>query len=125
MMNSTLSRVCRFAGPIGFLIALGAAAPDNMHVQIDDVGPLAQPEPAPSKPVTFQNAMYQAAPMPNPDVQAPAGSIQTEAQLSPKLLSPGTLFQGDGYSFGSSQQTSLDRRKAAAAGLGLTVPVDQ
>jgi hypothetical protein len=107
-----------------------------MKVLPGDVAPLGQPNAdstsavstsatQPAKVVTFQNTVYQAAPVPNPDVEAPPGAIQTDAQIGPRLLSPPVLFQGDGYSYASSQQATLDRRKAAAAGLGLSVPVDQ
>ncbi len=110
----------------GLALLLGAAAPDdNMHVQINDVGPLAQPEPAPVHKLNFQNTIYQAAPVPNEDVEAPPGHVTAEAQLSPKILSPNTLYQGDGYSYGSSQQGTLERKKTGAAGFGLSVPVSQ
>jgi hypothetical protein len=102
-----------------------------MKVLPGDVAPLGQATtqaagaPEPAKVVTFQNTLYQAAPVPDPDVEAPPGAVQTEAQIGPRFLSPPTLFQGDGYSYASSQQTTLERRKAAAAGLGVSVPVDQ
>lgn len=96
-----------------------------MHVQIGDVGPLAQPEPAPARPLTFQNTIYQAAPVPDENVEAPPGKVQSEAQLSPKFLAPNALYQGDGYSYASSQQGTLEHRKTGAAGLGLSVPVEQ
>ena len=114
----------RTISAIGCLVLLAAAAPDGMSVELSDVGPLAKPEPAPAKTLTFRNTMYQAAPVPDEDVAGPPGAVQTEAQLAPKMLSPTTLFQGDGYASGSSQQATLDRRKAAAAGLGLSVPVN-
>ena len=109
---------------LGLATMLGAAGPDGMQVQITDVGPLARAEPAPAKSLSFQNTMYQAAPVPDEDVAAPPGAVQTEAQLAPKMLAPSTLYQGDGYSNGSSQQGALEHRKAAAAGLGLSVPVN-
>ncbi len=96
-----------------------------MQVQIGDMGPLGQPGEAPPKTLSFQNTMYQAAPVPDEDVQQPPGKVQTEAQLSPKFLSPNSLYQGDGYSYASSQQGTLERRKAGAAGLGLSIPVEQ
>jgi hypothetical protein len=102
-----------------------------MKVQPGDVAPLGQPgtEPAnvitPVKALSVQNTLYQAAPVPDPDVEAPPGAVETEAQVGPRFLSPPVLFQGDGYSYASSQQATLDRRKAAAAGLGVSVPVDQ
>ncbi len=121
---STL-RQLRFGALIGAAALLGAAGPEAMRVQIGDTGPLAQPEPGPARSLTFQNTSYQAAPVPNEDVEAPPGKVQTEAQLSPKMLFPNSLYQGDGYSYASSQQGTLERRKAGAAGLGLSVPVQQ
>ena len=115
----------RLGALVGVTVLLGAAGPDNMHVQIGDVGPLAQPAPAPARPLTFQNTIYQAAPVPDEDVEAPPGKVETEAHLSPKFLFPNSLYQGDGYSYASSQQGTLERRKAGAAGLGLSVPVEQ
>ncbi len=114
----------RAGSALGFVVLLGAAGPDGMQVQINDVGPLAQPEPAPAKALTFQNTIYQAAPVPDEDVGAPPGAVQTEAQIAPKLLSPKSLFQGDGFSNGSSQEAALEHRRAGAAGLGLSVPVN-
>ncbi len=114
----------RTVSALGCLILLAAAGPDGMSIELSDVGPLAKQEPVPEKTLTFRNTMYQAAPVPNEDVAAPPGAVQTEAQLAPKMLSATTLFQGDGYANGSSQQATLDRRKAAAAGLGLSVPVN-
>ena len=124
-MNASFSRQIRLAVLVGVTAVLGAAAPDGMHVQIGDVGPFAQPAPASPRPLTFQNTLYQAAPVPNEDVEAPPGRVETEAQLSPKFLSPNSLYQGDGYSGASSQQGTLERRKTGAAGLGLSVPVEQ
>ncbi len=123
-MQSFGSTLLRIIPAIGIAALLGAAGPESMQVQLTDVGPLAQPEPAPAKALSFQNTMYQAAPVPNEDVAAPPGVVRTEAQLAPKMLSPNTLYQGDGYANGSSQQGALEHRKAAAAGLGLSVPVN-
>ena len=96
-----------------------------MPVQLSGVGPLGEPAPTLVKVLKFQNALFQAAPVPDETVEAPRGQERTEAQLSPKFLSPNSLYQGDGYSYASSQQGTLERRKASAAGLGLSVPVSQ
>ncbi len=96
-----------------------------MQMQIGGLGTLAQSEPTPAKALTFQNTMYQAAPVPDQDVEGPPSPVRTEAQLSPAFLSPSSLYQGDGYAYGSSQQGTLDRKKTGAAGLGLSVPVSQ
>ena len=114
----------RIVPAVGLAVLLGAAGPEGMQVEVTDIGPLARSEPAPAKTLGFQNTMYQAAPVPDEDVAAPPGAVQTEAQLAPKMLAPTTLYQGDGYSNGSSQQGTLEHRKAAAAGLGLSVPVN-
>jgi hypothetical protein len=135
-MANFLSRFV-YLGAVG--LALGAAGPSDtssdeksnavMQVQISDVGPLGVQAPQ-SGTVSATRAqarlpVFQEAPMPDQDVQAPPGSAHQQAQLAPKLLWPSELFQGDGYSYGSSQQTSLENRKSAAAGVGLSVPVSQ
>jgi hypothetical protein len=128
MPSTIVSTIVRSASALAIGVLLGAAGPDEMQmqmpVQLADVGPLAQPAPAAPKTLTFQNTMYQAAPVPDEDAAPPVAAVRTEAQLAPKMLSPRSLFQGDGYSNGSSQEAALDRRKAAAAGLGLSVPVN-
>ena len=121
--------LCRIAASAGLIVLLAAAGQDDAPLQVSGVAPLAQPEPVPMaatvKTLTLQNTMYQSAPVPDEDVEAPRGQVQTEAQLSPKFLAPDPLYQGDGYSYASSQQGTLERRKTGAAGLGLSVPVSQ
>jgi hypothetical protein len=75
------------------------------------------------KSLAVADASFQAAPVPDQDVNAPPDSSKPDTTISPKLLSPKSLFQGDGYSYASSEQTTLDNRRAAAPGLGLSVPV--
>jgi len=116
-------RFVRLICAAGFTVVLGAAAP-GMPVELSDVGPLGQTAAPPASAVPgLLNTVYQAAPMPDEDAQAPAGFVPAEAQLSPRLISPKTLIQGDGFSNGSSQQSAVSDRQAAAAGLGLSVPV--
>ena len=102
-------------------VLLGAAGPEGMQIQITDVGPLAQSaaSPAPRRALTFQNTMYQAAPVPDVDAAPPNAAIRTEAQIAPKLLSPQSLFQGDGFSRGSSQEASLESRKSGRGRVGI------
>jgi len=76
-----------------------------------------------AKPLTPQSASFQAAPVPNPDVNAPADTTKPDTTLGPKFMSPKAIFQGDGYSYASSEQSTLDGRRLAAAGLGLNVPL--
>jgi len=119
--------VFRLGAALALIITLGAAAPKDMKVE--DAEPLLPQsgqfdQTAPVKTVTAQNANYQAAPIPDQDVDAPNDAQKPSAQVAPTLLSTKTLFQGDGYYHTSSQQNTLDERRQPAAGLGLSVPVD-
>jgi hypothetical protein len=122
VMQNLASVLIRIMSASAVAVMLCGAAPPDMAVQVNDVGPLAQPAPAPAKSLSFQNSMYQAAPVPNPDVDAPPNTSVPEAHLTPRLITPHNLFQGDGFAYASSEQT--DARKTPAAGVGLVVPVN-
>jgi hypothetical protein len=113
------------AASICAITLLGAAAP----VERASIAPLApsvydEDAQAPSvKKLTAQSANYAAAPVPDQDVNGPADTTKPEASVSPKLLSQKSLFQGDGYYYASSEQSTLDGRRAGVPGLGLSVPV--
>ncbi len=108
------------------MVALGAAAP----VQTASIAPLApsaydddaKPAPAPHI-VAVQNARYQSAPVPDEDVDGPNDTSNPSASLGPKVLSQKSLFQGDGYYYASSEQSTLDSKRAGVPGLGISVPV--
>ncbi len=126
-MASHITFPCaRVVAALVITLALGAAGPPDMQPLPGDVAPLAEPEPepAPAKALTFQNTIYRAAPVPDPDAGPPANTAPPEAQVAPKFMSPRSLFQGDGYAYASSEQGTLDRRKNPAAGLGVSVPVN-
>ncbi len=96
-----------------------------MNVE-SDVAPIAtinsyETTPAPKPRV--KDAMFEAAPTPDVDAIAPDTTAAPEPGIGPKLLSTKGLFQGDGYSYASSQSQTLDARKQPAAGLGLSVPL--
>ena len=116
---------------LAVIVSLGAAAPAKQpQIEVADIMPLAKSdvppeETAPAKKITFQNTMYQAAPMPDEDVDAPNTAGKPTAQVGPRMISPKAMFQGEGYSRGSDQESSLDARKNPAAGLGLNMPLDQ
>jgi hypothetical protein len=104
---------------------LGAAAP----VVTASIAPLApsaydtDPHPV-TKTISAHNASYfQAAPVPDQNVDGPTDTTKPTTVLSPKLLSQKSLFQGDGYYYASDEQTTLDNRRAGVPGLGLSVPV--
>jgi hypothetical protein len=105
------------------IILLAAAAPDDGSIA--PLSPAASDE-APgiaAKTVTATNAGYQAAPVPNPDVNAPPDTTKPDTTIGPKFIRQNSLFQGDGYSYASSEQGTLDGRRVGAAGLGVNVPL--
>jgi hypothetical protein len=118
----------RIALACGLGCVLGAAepaTPSKMNVQMADVLPLRQQVEAPPK-VTLQPAMYQPAPIPDPDADAPHSAGGPESpSLLPSLLSEKRVFDGDGYAYSSSQAGALSHRTTPAAGLNLSVPVGQ
>ncbi len=102
----------------------GAAAPFDTSVA--PLSPPAWSAQAQAKhTVTASNVLYQAAPVPNPDVSAPPDLSIPEPQLGPTFISSRSLFKGDGdgFSYASSEEASLDGRRRAAAGVGLSVPL--
>jgi len=123
MRTDRLTTFLQTSAGIAAVIIVGAAAPVDTSVM--QVMPQVSAE-APvvvAKTITVANASFQDAPVPDQDVNAPPDSSKPDTTISPKLLSPKSLFQGDGYSYASSEQTTLDNRRAAAPGLGLSVPV--
>jgi hypothetical protein len=123
MRTGRIPSLFQFSAGIASIFIVGAAAPVDTSVmpalpQASVEGPTAV-----VKALTVANASFQDAPVPDQDVNAPADSSKPDTTISPKLLSPKSLFQGDGYSYASSEQTTLDNRRAAAPGLGLSVPV--
>ena len=118
----------------GFALCAAAPEPSSLKkpsFQLSDAGALQQPQSlesqviAPTK-ATVQTAMFQPAPMPDPDAARPAGSLSPESpSLMPSLLSEKGEFEGEGYSYSSSQQGALHHRTQPAAGLNLSVPVGQ
>ena len=123
------------AGGIGIVLAAATPMADapskKLSLQLSESSPL-QPQATLQSQVTaapqakMQTAMYQAAPMPDPDATGPAGSASPESpSLMPTLLSEKGEFAGEGYSYSSSQQGALHHRTQPAAGLNLSVPVGQ
>jgi hypothetical protein len=125
MAFSSLKTGFHLAAACGAVALLGAAAP----VETASLAPLAPSAyAADAKPVTktitaHNASYYQAAPVPDQDVDGPADTTNPTTTISPKLLSQKSLFQGDGYYYASSEQTTLDNRRAGVPGLGLSVPV--
>jgi len=110
------------AGVLG--LVLGAAAPAEpqaLSLQVAEVAAL-QHQPT----ATMQPTMFQPAPIPDPDAGPPAASDGPKTpSLMPSMLSEKRIFEGDGYSYSSSQEGAINHRTQPAAGLNLSVPVDQ
>jgi hypothetical protein len=116
------------AGLIG--LALGAAAPakspDALSLQVTDGAYLGQRVASPAPQAAMQPAMFQPAPMPDPDAAGPGGRVAEECpSLMPSLLSTKREFAGDGFSYSSSQEGAVSHKSRPAAGLNLSVPVGQ
>ena len=132
LIHSTVRML--LAGGIGIVLAAAAPVSDGsskkLSLQLSDSSPL-QPQATLQAQVMapkakMQTAMYQAAPMPDPDAAGPAGSTGPQSpSLMPSLLSEKGEFEGEGYSYSSSQQGALHHRTQPAAGLNLSVPVGQ
>lgn len=102
------------------LCAAGPLTPSANSAEL--AAPLGE-QTLPAKALKPQGTTFQAAPVPDQDVDGPADTTKPAASLSPKLLSQKSLFQGDGYYYASSEQSTLDGRRAGVPGLGLSVPV--
>jgi hypothetical protein len=116
-----------------FLAAAGparVASPQNLQVQVADTGPLngvpAASHVAPPKQLVVTPAGLEPAPVPDPDAGGPlAGGGLRGASLAPAFFSQKAEFAGDGYVGQSSVDETTERRRQPAAGLNLSVPVQQ
>jgi hypothetical protein len=123
-MSVTQTRfvLCAMVAAAG--IVTGAAAPSSQAMP---------PQPPPSwaaqsstqHSITASDVIYQAAPVPNPDASGPPDTSKPQTQLGPTFISSSSLFKGDGdgYAYASSADATLDGRRRAAAGVGLSVPL--
>jgi hypothetical protein len=102
-------------------LAAAAASPPTFN-QYTFVAPVV-PAPDPAMPNGF--SAFAPAPVPDPDVVDPAKRPVAEGtSLSPKLSNPHpTLFQGDGFTPNSTEQTEEDRHYRPAPSLNLNVPL--
>jgi hypothetical protein len=113
------------AGVLGLVLCAAAPAePQALSLQVAEADSLQHQPTAPT--ATMQPAMFQPAPIPDPDAGPPAASDGPKTpSLMPSMLSEKRIFEGDGYSYSSSQEGAINHRTQPAAGLNLSVPVDQ
>jgi len=123
---AAMVRIVRFAvvlGPLAMSVGAAAPAPQSLPVAADGLAPLGEPSAPIQVAAHVQTAMFEPAPVPNPDASGPASAIDPRAGLGPRIFSPKNEFEGDGFSGSSSQAETIDARKQPAAGLGFNVPV--
>jgi hypothetical protein len=109
--------------------AVAASSDTSMPVQVAGLS-LGTESPAPIAPSPAGRAkanavagVFSPAPMPDQDVDPPAGSSARGPSLSPALFSHKEEFAGDGFAAASDADHGLDHRRAPAAGLNWSVPV--
>jgi hypothetical protein len=123
-MDTALARYgIRIVTALAATAALCAAGPLTPSANSAELAAPLGEQTLPAKALKPQGTTFQAAPVPDQDVDGPADTTKPAASLSPKLLSQKSLFQGDGYYYASSEQSTLDGRRAGVPGLGLSVPV--
>jgi hypothetical protein len=66
---------------------------------------------------------FTAAPVPNPDLNAPPIPENREPHVAPTLFQLKNAYPGDGYVYGSSPQGMDDRKAATIPGVTLSVPL--
>ena len=68
-------------------------------------------------------SLLEAAPTPNSIAAPVAAQAPRGAELTPTLMGPKQVYQGDGFLTGSTVQSEQQRRAKPAAGFNLTVPL--
>lgn len=72
------------------------------------------------------DSLYDIAPTPNRDLDAPSGPrASTAPQLAPSLFTRGQQYRGEGFSAGSTAQAEQERRAQPGAGFKLRLPLQQ
>lgn len=96
----------------------GTASPPGMQTAFATGALVAEP------PGERGGDAYAPAPMPDRDVAEPAAAAASgDAQLQPSVFSRKTEFQGDGFSPGSTVQSSEGRNLHPGWGLNWKMPV--
>lgn len=82
--------------------------------------------PAPPRVGSSPGSIYDLAPTPNRDLDAPLGPrATTDPQLAPSLFTRGQQYRGEGFSGGSTAQAEQERRAQPGAGFKLRMPLQQ
>jgi hypothetical protein len=112
----------------GLLTAGGHGLAAPMQVQVATPGELNPPATTSlvASNVSGQahaSAVFQPAPIPDPDIDPPRGASARGPSLTPALFAHKEEFNGDGYASDSDPDHGLDKRRTPAAGLNWSVPV--
>lgn len=111
--------------PLVLVWPLAAAAqPHSLNLQATPHASPLIPLP-PTPPATMPGgSRYDAAPLPNRDLDAPLGPrTGTAPELAPGLFTRSHQYRGDGFSAGSSAQSEQERRARPGAGFKLRMPL--
>jgi hypothetical protein len=102
----------------------GAREPDQLNHgpsrHARDLTHRADRVPAQAPPAASQTT---AAPVPNPDVTAPAEPENPRTHLAPAIFRLSSQYPGYGYVYGSSRKSMDDSKAALVPGLTLTTPL--
>jgi hypothetical protein len=93
--------------------SLGAAPAGQIAREILPIPPI-----PPDMPSTLE-----AAPVPNSRLSAPVTAHARGPEVTPTVMSPKRIYQGEGFLAGSAMQSEQQRKARPAPGLNLTVPL--
>ncbi len=111
----TLALVAASLGLLGASPAKRAPAPLLIPEYSDDFAATRAPPP--------QQSGYQAAPMPNDEVSAPAAAPKTGTRIGPKIFNQRAFNGGQGYVPGSTIEGQQEQRQKPIPGLNLDMPL--
>ena len=116
------------AGGLPLAGAMAASPPQVRGIIAYPMQAYADPAPdlAQSPGLTVSRPRFEAAPVPNRDVDTPAGPrASNDPQLAPSLFNRRDQYRGEGLSPNSSAQIDQERRLRPGAGFTLKMPLQQ
>lgn len=103
-------------------VLLCAASPPRRGISLQLQSVQGLPQPAPGRLLAPPSA-FEPAPLPNRDVDAPAGPRASyDPEFSPELFSRHGTYRGEGFSPGSSADGPQEKDSRPAAGFNITMP---
>ena len=113
----------RLAIALALLTVPAAAQQRGLSLQVPANPGTLLPVPARPLATTPPASPFEPAPLPNRDLEGPAGPRASNAPtLAPSLFTRSDTYRGEGYSRGSTAQAEQERRVKPGAGFNLKVP---